>query len=170
MSVEEVEDNIFDFKVKDRLIKECEDKGYKLSKDSLRNPMILDMIVYCSLGREEEALLNLKTTHDFIRRYEWVQWRLVPVGQTFSWSDSSLTGELLMFEFWRKCFIKIKVSVKKRESLPSESFHEVILREYGRLNEPNNFATPDSLEAEGVAAIDSLKSASEAFNIEYNTT
>ena len=100
MSVEEVEDNIFDFKVKDRLVKECEDKGYKLSKDSLRNPMILDMIVYCSLGREEEALLNLKTTHDFIRRYEWVQWRLLPVG----WSNIQLVRQLLN---WGASYVRV---------------------------------------------------------------
>ena len=167
MSVEDNTFEPFDFKVKDRLIKECEDRGWQLSKDSMRNPMFIDMITYCSLGREEEALLNLKTTMDFIRLYKWAMHDLVQFGQTFSFH---VTGELVMFEFWRKCFIKIKVSVEKKKPLPSESFHQVILRDHGRFLDSTNFATPDALEAEGLAAMDTLKSASEAFYIEHNST
>ena len=162
-----VEDNIFDFIVRDRLKKECEDRDYKLSRDYLRNSMMLDMIAYCSFGREEEAILNLETTMKFIRGYKCVQWNLVPFGQTFIFN---VTGSIIMFEFWRKCFIQIKVLVQRRESLPGESFHKVILREHGRFLDSDNFSTPDALEAEGSAVMDSLKSVSEAFYIEYNTT
>ena len=104
---------------------------------------------------------------DFIRLYKWAMHDLVQFGQSFGFH---VTGELVMFEFWRMCFIKIKVSVKKKKPLPSESFHEVILRDHGRFLDSTNFATPDALEAEGLAAMDTLKSASEAFYIEHNST
>ena len=56
-----VEDNTFDFKVRDRLKKECEERNFHMGEDTL-SMMFLDMITYCSRGNEEAAVLNLIAT------------------------------------------------------------------------------------------------------------
>ena len=63
-----IEDNTFDFKVRDRLLEECKNADYDLHYNPNDNKVMMDMITYCSQGNEEEALLNLKTTKEFLRR------------------------------------------------------------------------------------------------------
>ena len=64
-----IEDNTFDFKVRDRLLKECKNADYDLHYNPNDNKVMMDMITYCSQGNEEEAVLNLKTTKEFLRRF-----------------------------------------------------------------------------------------------------
>ena len=61
-----VEDNTFDFLVRDRLKKECEERPLSLSGDPAKDQLMLDMITYCSRGYKEEAVLNLTATKEFI--------------------------------------------------------------------------------------------------------
>ena len=63
-----IEDNTFDFKVRDRLLEECKNADYDLHYNPNDNKVMMDMITYCSQGNEEEAILNLKTTKEFLRR------------------------------------------------------------------------------------------------------
>ena len=67
MSAQELKDKEFSFSLRDRLAKYCEDNDLMLS---LRHPknekMLLDMIVYCSLGDEEQGLENLRETSNFL--------------------------------------------------------------------------------------------------------
>ena len=115
-----VEDNIFDFKVKDRLLKECKDKSYRtLFSDPTKNQILLDMITYCSLGNQDEAILNLKTTMEFEEDFEDARMSLPP---TATWSFFHARGSMFLYEFWKNCFIQIKVGVQKKEPLPRESF------------------------------------------------
>ena len=72
-----------------------------------------------------------------------------------------------MFEFWRKCFIQTKVAVQKGESLPSESWHLVIFRDYGRFLDSANFSIYDAFVTETRVAIESLKNASDNLNNTY---
>ena len=123
---------------------------------------MLEMITYCSRGNKEEAVLNLKTTQDFMTCYQIVCRRL-PGG--WWWADPN--GWEFMVEFWKKCFIQIKVAVQSEEPLPSESYHEVISRDYGRFLQENNFANVDVMKNEAMVAIISLKNASENFSNNY---
>ena len=165
-----VEDNIFDFKVKDRLIKECKDKSYgPLFSDPLKNQILLDMIAYCSMGNLDEAILNLKITMDFEEDFEGVRQNLPPPPPPGYFFGFYVTGSMFLYEFWRKCFIKIQVAVQKKESLPQESFHIVILREYGRFLNGHNFPNLHAFKNEVWVAVTSLKAASETFNNTYKT-
>lgn len=69
--------------------------------------------------------------------------------------------------FGKKCFIQIKVAVQSEEPLHSESYHEVISRDYGRFLQENNFANVDVMKNEAMVAIISLKNASENFSNNY---
>ena len=71
-----VEDNTFDFLVRDHLKKMCEERNLTLSGDSKKDQLMLDMITYCSRGNKEEAVLNLNTTKEFITGYQIVCRRL----------------------------------------------------------------------------------------------
>ena len=164
-----VEDNIFDFKVKDRLIKECKDKNYlTLFSDPTKNQILLDMITYCSLGNQDEAILNLKTTMEFEEDFEDARMSLPPPppGPVFFFHAR---GSMFLYEFWKNCFIQIKVAVQKKEPLPRESFHTVMLREYGRFLNVHNFPSLDAFKQEAWLAVISLKNASEALNNMYKT-
>ena len=96
-----VEDNTFDFLVRDRLKKECEERPISLSGDPTKDQLMLDMITYCSRGNKEEAVSNLTATKEFMVGFQLVQRRL-PGG--WWWADPN--GWEFMFEFWKKCFIK----------------------------------------------------------------
>ena len=157
-----VEDNTFDFLVRDRLKKECEERGISLSGDPTKDQLMLDMITYCSRGNKEEAVCNLTATKEFIVGFQHVQRRL-PGG--WWWADPN--GWEFMFEFWKKSFIKIKVLVQKQEPLPSPAYSEVISREYGRFLQEHNFPNVDTFKAEARGAIASLKNDSENFNNIY---
>ena len=157
-----VEDNTFDFLVRDRLKKECEERPISLSGDPTKDHLMLDMITYCSRGNKEEAVSNLTATKEFMVGFQLVQRRL-PGG--WWWADPN--GWEFMFEFWKKSFIKIKVLVQKQETLPAHAYTEVISRDYGRFLLEHNFANLDALKAEVKVAIDSLKNESENTNNIY---
>ena len=160
-----VEDNTFDYLVRDHLTKECEDRhllpfwGYLNPSAQQDRQLMLDMITYCSRGNKEAAVLNLIATKDFIHGFMIVG---ILDGRNW-WSDAWD----FMFEFWKKCFIKIKVLVQKQESLPPPTYTEVISRDYGRFLQHHNFANFDALKAESRVAIDSLKNDSENYNNIY---
>ena len=157
-----VEDNTFDFLVRDHLKKICDEKNLTLSGDPKKDQLMLDMITYCSRGNKEEAALNLNTTKEFMTGYHNVCRRLPG-----AWWWAAPNGWDFMFEFWKKCFIQIKVAVQSEEPLPSESYHEVISRDYGRFLQDNNFANVDAMKTEAAVAIISLKNASENLNTKY---
>ena len=164
-----VEDNTFDFKVRDRLKKEWEERNFHMGEDTL-SMMFLDMITYCSRGNEEAAVLNLIATEEFRDGIVRVSMRLIGGWQGLmglTGLTTVVTGWELMFEFWKKCFIKIKVLVQKQETLPAHSYTEVISRDYGRFLLEHNFANLDALKAEVKVAIDSLKNESENTNNIY---
>ena len=156
-----IEDNTFDHKVRERLMKES--KSIHLFFDPHKTQLLIDMITYCSQGNQEAAVLNFRTTLKFERDYEVARLQLPGVHNSYYY----LRGLCLMFEFWRKCFIQIKVAVQKQESLPRESWHEVILREYGRFLNSHNFANTDVFDTEVRVVRESLKNESEAFNNTY---
>ena len=162
-----IEDNTFDFKVKDRLMEECKDEtfyGPMFLADPHRNQLIIDMIAYCSQGNPEDAVLNLKTTLRFKKELEAVQRNLS--ANTFYYRYR-VRGALFIHEFWKKCFIQIKLAVQKQESPPREPWHIVIVREYGRFLISGNFTHLDAFEAEVRLAFDSLKTACNHFNDAY---
>ena len=163
-----VEDNTYDFKVRDRLREEYETKRYAPYLNSSSVPhrngaeLMLDMMTYCSQGNQEEAVLNLKATERFQNKYEAVRWSMPgPKHGVYA------TGEVFIYEFWRKCFIQTKVAVQKGEPLPSESWHVVIFRDYGRFLNSANFSIHDAFKTETRVAIESLKNASDNFNNTY---
>ena len=132
-----VVDNTFDFKVRDRLVKECRERNWKLLHSCTEDPRVMiDMITYCSQGNEEEAVLNLKASKEFMDR-------LRNTGRTFDLWSCKL-AEDIMFLFWKKSFIELKVAVHKNELLPRDSCHEVMMREYGHLLHEENFADSDA--------------------------
>merc|ERR1711971_696104 len=103
-----VEDNTFDFLVRDCLKKECEERGISLSGDPTRDQLMLDMITYCSRGNKEEAVCNLTATKEFIVGFQHVQRRL-PGG--WWWADPN--GWEFMFE--------LKKIFHQNQSLSSET-------------------------------------------------
>ena len=162
-----VEDNTFDFKVRDRLKKECEERNFHMGEDT-PSQVFLDMITYCSRGNEEAAVLNLIATEELMDGILRVSMRLVGgwLGMVIP-ITTVVTGWDLMFEFWKNCFIKIKVLVQKQETLPAHAYTEVISRDYGRFLLDHNFANLDALKDEVKVAIDSLKIESENTNNIY---
>ena len=157
-----IEDNTFDFKVQDRLKKEFKDLDLRhLFSDPLKNQLLLDMIAYCSQGNQEEAVLNLKTTLKFEGDYEAARMNL---GAFLGYFER---GSRFIFEFWRKCFIQTKVAVQKEEPLPRESWHVVMLRDYGRFLDSHNFTNLNAFDTEARIAKESLKNASDNLNNTY---
>ena len=161
-----IEDNTFDFKVKDRLMEECKKKTvYRpMFIDPHRNQLVIDMIAYCSQGNPEDAVLNLKTTIRFEKEFETVRRNLS--ANTFLYGDR-IRGAWFIHEFWKKCFIQIKLAVQKQESPPREPWHIVIMREYGRFLVSGNYTNLDAFETEVELAFASIKTASNHFSDTY---
>ena len=90
-------DKEFSFCLRDRLAKYCDDNDIILSvihQRARKDMMLLDMIVYSSMGDEEQGLENLKETYNFIlaaRR-----------------QSRGARAEDLMWSFWKSCFIRVK--------------------------------------------------------------
>ena len=93
-------DKEFSFCLRDRLAKYCDDNDIILSvihQRARKDMMLLDMIVYSSMGDEEQGLENLKETYNFIlaaRR-----------------QSRGARGEDLMWSFWKSCFIRVKMAL-----------------------------------------------------------
>ena len=122
----ELEDKEFSFCLRDKLAKYCDDNDIFLSLQDPRNEkMLLDMIVYCSLGDEEQGLENLRETSNFLVTYKghpffWGGW-------TWKWADD------LMWEFWKSSFIRVKMALAsgKKEELSACKDYSRYPRGYG---------------------------------------
>ena len=68
-----IEDNTFDFKVRDCLLEECRKENVVLHYNHNDNKVMIDLITYCSQGNVEEAILNLKSTIEFLENFETVR-------------------------------------------------------------------------------------------------
>ena len=64
------EDKEFSFLLRDRLTKYCDDNSIDLSHESPKHKMLLDMIVYCSMGDEEQGLENVRETNNFLQAFK----------------------------------------------------------------------------------------------------
>ena len=112
MSAPELKDKEFSFSLRDRLANYCEDNELMLSLRCPNNEkMLLDMIVYCSMGDEEQGLENVRETNNFLQAFMghlffWGRW-------TWKWADN------LMWEFWKSSFIRVKMALDsgKKEEL-----------------------------------------------------
>ena len=90
-------DKEFSFCLRDRLVKYCDDNDIILSvihQRARKDMMLLDMIVYSSMGDEEQGLENLKETYNFI----------LAARRQFR----GARGEDLVWSFWKSCFIRVK--------------------------------------------------------------
>ena len=66
----ELEDKEFSFCLRDKLAKYCDENDIFLNLQDPRNEkMLLDMIVYCSLGDEEQGLENIRETSTFLMTF-----------------------------------------------------------------------------------------------------
>ena len=108
----ELEDKEFSFCLRDKLAKYCDDNDIFLSLQNPRNEkMLLDMIVFCSLGDEEQGLENVRETRNFL---------LAHTGHLFFWGDWTWKwADNLMWEFWKSSFIRVKMALDsgKKEEL-----------------------------------------------------
>ena len=152
-----VEDNSFDFKVRDRLQKECRERNWKLRRyeyDSKNNRVMIDMITYCSQGDEEEAVRNLISTKMFMDRFKSSCQTLGMPVNTLSWAE--LNAEEFMFLFWKKSFIELKVAIHKSEKLP-RVFSQAIIRDLGRFLDEQNFNNSQALKNEARIAMEAIR-------------
>ena len=99
----ENEDKEFSFYLRDKLTKYCDDGNILLSLSKPRNHrMILDMIVFCSMGEEEQGLESIKETYNFLLAYQrhlfWGTWGVNRADE-------------LMWEFWKSSFIRVKMAL-----------------------------------------------------------
>ena len=103
MSATETEDKEFSFYLRDKLTKYCDDGNILLSLSKPRDhKMIIDMIVYCSMGDEEQGLESIKETYNFLLAYQrHVFWG----GYVRNRADE------LMWEFWKSSFIRVKMGL-----------------------------------------------------------
>ena len=98
------EDKEFSFLLRDRLTKYCDDNSIDLSHESPKHKMLLDMIVYCSMGDEEQGIENVKETYNFLM----ATWRQAGILEEF-WALQK--ADALMWEFWKSCFIRVKIAL-----------------------------------------------------------
>ena len=97
------EDKEFNFYLRDKLSKYCDDGAILLSLSKPRNHrIVLDMIVYSSLGDEEQGMESVKETHNFLMAYQrHMFWGIWGVNR----------ADDLMWEFWKSCFIRVKMAM-----------------------------------------------------------
>ena len=117
---------------------------------------MIDMITYCSQGNEEEAVLNLKASKEFMDR-------LRNTGRTFDLWSCKL-AEDITFLFWKKSFIELKVAVHKNEIISHESYHEALMRGLGRFLSEENFNNLDAFKSEVRTVENTLVAATNNFN------
>ena len=160
-----VEDNSFDFIVRDHLRKKFDERPMPTNWQRSDDHLMLDMITYCSRGNKEEAVNNLTATMEIMAGLQRVCKRLAGHPPWMTWAD--LRAWDFMFEFWKKCFIQNKVLVQKQEPLPPSAYTEVISRDYGRFLQGNNFANVEAFITEAKVVIASLRNDSENFNNIY---
>ena len=97
------EDKEFCFYLRDKLEKYCDDNSILLSLSKPKNhKMLMDMIVYSSMGDDEQGMESIKETHNFLMAYQrhmfWGVWGVH-------------RADDLMWEFWKSCFIRVKMAV-----------------------------------------------------------
>ena len=130
---DEIGEKTFEFRIRDRLTKECQDAGLTLNRLSTRHAVMIDMMAYCAHGDEEEAVRNLEASKTFLNHYEVVSQGLGPPAER---RKAIQLGKDLLFEFWRKCFIKKKFSVQAEIDVPERPPHEILEQDYGHLVAP----------------------------------
>ena len=101
-----MEDKEFSFYLRDKLSKYCDDNAILLSLSKPKNhPILMDMIVYSSLGDEEQGMENIKETYNFLMAYQrqmfWGMWGVNRADE-------------LMWELWKSCFIRVKMALDSR--------------------------------------------------------
>ena len=155
-----VEDNSFDFKVRDRLVNECKEMNFSLRSDPKQHSVMLDMIAYCARGDEGAAILSLKASKEFNDGWmrTWHRLTLLNVANVGP-------VEHFLFQFWKKSFIQLKVSVQKNENFPRESHHEVIMRDHGRFLNELNFNDLDEFITEHATVLDTFRATAANLNI-----
>ena len=159
-----VEDNCYDFKVSDRLQRECRERNWELQNDPEDHKAMVDMITYCSRGNEEEAVLNLKTSKEFMDNFQRT-FRIM--GMTFwdySLGVNRVMAESVLFQFWKKSFIELKVAVHKNEIISHESYHEALMRGLGRFLNEENFNNLDAFKSEVRTVENTLVATTNNFN------
>ena len=100
------EDKEFSFLLRDRLTKYCDDNNILLildpfSSKASKHKMLLDMIVYSSMGDEEQGLENVKETVEFLSTFQGI----------FIWGYQWIRADTLMWQFWKSCFIRVKLAM-----------------------------------------------------------
>ena len=159
-----VEDNSYDFQVRDRLLKECKKMNYKLHYNPDDHALMLDMITYCSQGNQEEAVLNLKTTKEFQDRFISVSTRLLSFPTSFPNGYNFSSVYQFLFKFWKKSFIEIKVAVEKKEAPLRISYHQLLMRDYDHFLNEQNFLNFEAFRLQLTAASNNLLAAAENLN------
>ena len=96
----------FSFLLHDRLTKYCDDNNILLildpfSSKASKHKMLLDMIVYSSMGDEEQGLENVKETVEFLSTFQGI----------FIWGYQWIRADTLMWQFWKSCFIRVKLAM-----------------------------------------------------------
>ena len=96
----------FSFLLRDRLTKYCDDNNILLildpfSSKASKHKMLLDMIVYSSMGDEEQGLENVKETVEFLSTFQGI----------FIWGYQWIRADTLMWQFWKSCFIRVKLAM-----------------------------------------------------------
>ena len=152
------------FKVSDRLQRECRERNWELQNDPEDHKAMVDMITYCSRGNEEEAVLNLKTSKEFMDLFQRT-FRIM--GMTFwdySLGVNRAMAESVLFQFWKKSFIELKVAVHKNEIISHESYHEALMRGLGRFLNEENFNNLDAFKSEVRTVENTLVATTNNFN------
>ena len=105
------QDKDFSFLLRDRLTKYCDDnnillvlEGSSASNKVSKHKMLLDMIVYSSMGDEEKGLENVKETFNFLVTFQGM---FIWDTDTWPWTRA----DTLMWEFWKSCFIRVKLAL-----------------------------------------------------------
>ena len=120
-------DNGFDFKVRDELRNVAFDK--RLWMENIRffkncghgcqtsRNMLLDMIIFASFGDEELAETNIHYSETLLRRCVTVVRRSFLPFVDYVEHFMEAAGVPMIFNFWRMCFIKTKLSVDHKEDI-----------------------------------------------------
>ena len=158
-----VKDNNYSLNVRDRLERECRERKWKLRSDPEHHIELIDTITYCSRGNEEEALLNLRKSMEFKNGLNNAC-RTLGLDWMGSVSRFEVVGDVFLFSFWRKSWFELRVALLKNENFPRESYHETIMREFGRFLNVKNFKDSEVYQEEVSTAINNFHAAYEKSN------
>ena len=95
------------------MVKECRERKSKVRSFTEDPRVMIDTIPNCSQGNEEEAVIFLNASKEFMDRFR-------NTGHKFDLWSCKL-AEDIMFLFWKKSFIELILAVHKNEILPHDS-------------------------------------------------